>query len=65
MGEDRSVSESLLQFIETSYTLVVEFPLSSFACEAGQWNNDVTVLVDEMAVEIGEAKEGMNILNFL
>ena len=44
-------------------TIIREIPLDVFSSESGEWNDYVGVSVNESAIEIGKAKEGLDILN--
>ena len=64
MSDHQSTSECLFISSESIPAVVGEVPQSSFPGEAGQWDDDVGVVVDESSVEIGEAEEGLDVLDF-
>ena len=64
VNEHQCRGERIFQAEEGLPTVVGEVPRNSFSGEAGERDHDVRVALDEPAVEIGEAKEGLNVLDF-
>lgn len=62
MSEDRSGSEGTFELLERG-TVVGENPRSVFLRESSQRDNNVRVVEDELAVEIGKAKERLDVLH--
>ena len=46
-------------------TVIGEFPRSVFVGKPCKGNNNVGVVVDELAIKVLESEEGLNVLNFL
>ena len=63
MGEDGRGSKCILKGVESAATGVVEVPRRVLARQAREWNDKVGVIMDETAIEIGEAKEGLDVLH--
>jgi len=65
MREDRSLGKSLLEGAECGVGLGIPVPRCVFAGEASEGYNDVGIVEDETSVEVGKAKEGLNLLEIL
>ena len=65
MREDWSLGKSLLEGAEQGVGLGIPVPRCVFAGEASKGYDDVGIVEDEMSVEVGEAKEGLNLLEIL
>ena len=65
MNEHWCGCECILQVKEGLLTIIGEVPRNSFLGEMSERDHDVQVALDEPAVKIGEAKEGLNVLDFL
>ena len=65
VNEHQCGGEHIFQVEEGLPTVVGEVPRNSFLGEAGERDHNVQVALDEPVVEIGEAKEGLNVLDFL
>src|SRR5882672_7536162 len=65
MGKDRSCSESLFKCFKGSTALIRKVPGGTLVGKTRKWNCDFGISVNEMMVEVGETKEGLNILDFL
>ena len=52
--EDGSFGESLLKHVESFLALQTPFPRCILAEEAGEWNNDARVIVNESSIEISK-----------
>ncbi|KIK75127.1 hypothetical protein PAXRUDRAFT_173708 [Paxillus rubicundulus Ve08.2h10] len=50
---------------ESRAAFIGEVPQSVLLGEAGERNNNVRIIIDETAVEVGEAKEGLDVLDFM
>jgi hypothetical protein len=50
--------------LECNPAVLSELPWNSFPSKACKRNSNTGVIVNEMTVEIGEAEEGLNILDF-
>ena len=46
-------------------TLIGEVPGNTLAGETCEWNGDSGVTIDELTIEVGETKEGLNVLDFV
>src|SRR5882724_10288177 len=64
MGKDRSCGESLFKCFKGRMALIREMPGATLAGKVHKQNCDFGISVNEMTVEIGKAKEGLNILDF-
>ena len=53
----------ILQVKKELLTVIREVPENSFMDEVGERDHNVRVALDEPAVEVGEAKEGLNVLD--
>jgi hypothetical protein len=62
--EDGCGGESSLQGIEGAATVVGKQPRSTLASKASKRNNNVGIIMNKTAVEVGEAKERLNVFNF-
>jgi len=65
MREDRSLGKSLLEGVEHGVGLGIPVPRCILAGEASKGYNDVRIVEDETLVEVGKAKEGLNLLDIL
>jgi len=65
MHEDRSLGKSLLEGAERGVGLGIPVPRCVFAGEASKGYDNVGIVEDETSVEVGEAKEGLNLLEIL
>jgi len=65
MCEDQSLGKSLLEGVECGVSLGIPVPRRILAGEASEGHNNVGIVEDEMSVEVGEAKEGLNLLEIL
>jgi len=65
MHEDQSLGNSLLEGAECGISLGIPFPRYMFASEVSKGYNDVRVVENGMSVEVGKAKEGLNLLEIL
>ena len=65
VNEHQCGGERIFQAEEGLPTVVREVPRNSFSDKAGERDHDVQVALDEPVVEIGKAKEGLNVLDFL
>jgi len=65
MHEDQSLSKSLLEGAEHEVGLGIPVPRYVLVSEASEGYNDVGVVENETLVEVGKAKEGLNLLEIL
>jgi len=65
MHEDQSLGKSLLEGAERGVSLGIPVPRYVLVSEAGEGYNDVGIVENEMSVEVGKAKEGLNLLEVL
>jgi len=65
MRENRSLGKSLLEGAERGVGLGIPVPRCVFAGEVSKRYNDVGIVENEMSIEVGEAKEGLNLLEIL
>jgi len=65
MGKDWSCGESLVKSFKGIVALIREMPGGTLVGKMHKWNCDFRISVNEVMVEIGEAKERLNILDFL
>jgi len=65
MHEDQSLGKSLLEGVEHGVGLGIPVPRRIFAGEVSEGYDDVRIVEDETSVEVGEAKEGLNLLEIL
>ena len=65
MVEDGSRSEGLLEGAEGCIRLAGPDELDPFASEGGEGGGEKGVVEDELAVEVGEAQEGLDLLHRL
>ncbi|KIK77042.1 hypothetical protein PAXRUDRAFT_168022, partial [Paxillus rubicundulus Ve08.2h10] len=61
----RSRGGGIFQMPESSATFIGEVPWSIFPGEVGEQNNDVRIIENEVAVDIGETKEGLDVFKLL
>ena len=54
VSEDRSFGESLLRHVENFLALQTPFPRRILVEEAGEWNNNARVIVNESSIEISK-----------
>ena len=64
MGKDQSCGESLFKCFKGGMALIGEMPGGTLLGKTREWNCDFGISVNEMMVEIGKAKEGLNDLDF-
>ena len=65
MCEDWSLGKSLLEGVKHGISLGIPVPRYVFAGEASMGHNDVRIVENETSIEVGEAKEGLNLLEIL
>ena len=65
MAEDGGRCEGLLDGAEGGIRMAGPDELDPFACEGGEGSGQRGVVEDELAVEVGEAKEGLDLLHRL
>ena len=65
MHENRSLGKSLLEGVERGVGLGIPVPRCVLVSEASKRYNDVGIAENEMSIEVGEAKEGLNLLEVL
>ena len=63
MRENRSGGKGRLERFKGFSSVVSEVPFDSFASESSERNDDIGVIGDEATIEIGEAKEGLDVLH--
>jgi len=63
MGEDWSGGECIFEEVEGVAGFLVEVEGGTFVSKAGEWNNDVGVVVNESTVEVSEAQEGLDVFH--
>ncbi|KIO11691.1 hypothetical protein M404DRAFT_126476 [Pisolithus tinctorius Marx 270] len=61
MSENRSGAEGILQAEESGAALLGKTPRNTLSREASERNDNVGVVINESSVEIGEAKEGLDV----
>ena len=64
MGKYRSGGEGSLQGFKRLPGIIGEVPCYTLPGETGQRNDNVGIVGNEPAVEVSEAKEGLNVLHF-
>src|SRR5882724_11024128 len=64
MGKDWSCGESLFKCFKGGMALIGEMPGGTLAGKMHERDCDFRISVNEMTVEIGKAKEGLNVLDF-
>ena len=64
VNEHQCRGKRIIQAEEGLPTIIGEVSRNSFLGEVGERDHNVQVTLDEPAVEIGEAKEGLNVLDF-
>ena len=64
MNEHWYKGEHIFQVEEGLLTVVGQVPRNSFLGEVGERDHNVQVALDEPVVKIGEAKEGLDVLDF-
>ncbi|KIK76764.1 hypothetical protein PAXRUDRAFT_168812, partial [Paxillus rubicundulus Ve08.2h10] len=57
MSQNGSRGEGIFQMLESRAAFVREVPQSIFPSEVGEWNNDVGIIINEVAVEVGKTEE--------
>ena len=65
VNEHQHGGKHILQVKEGLPTIIGEVPRNSFSGEVGERDHNIQVVLDEPAVKIGKAKEGLNVLDFL
>src|SRR5882724_11567748 len=65
MGKDRSCGESLFKCFKGRMALIREMPGGTLVGKMRERDCDFGISINEMTVEIGKAKEGLNVLDFL
>jgi len=65
MCENQSLGKSLLEGAEHGVSLGIPVPRCIFVGEASKGYNDVRIVENEMLIEVGEAEEGLNLLEVL
>jgi len=65
MGKDQSCGESLFKCFKGGMALIGEMPGSNLVGKTCKWNCDFGISINEVMVEVGKAKERLNILDFL
>jgi len=63
VSEDRHSDEGMLESIERMLTVLREVPKSIFLGEPGKRDHNVRVVEYKLAVEIGKAQEGLDVLH--
>ena len=63
MGKDQSCGESLFKCFK-GMALIGEMPGGTLVGKMSKWNCDFRISVNEGMVEVGKAKERLNILDF-
>jgi hypothetical protein len=61
--ENWSGRESIFEEVEGVTGLFSKVKGDAFVREAGKWDDDVGIVVDESMVEVGEAEEGLDIFD--
>src|SRR5882724_9863817 len=64
MGKDWSCGESLLKCFKGRVALIREMPRGTLVGKTHNQNSDFRISVNKATVEVGKAKEGLNILDF-
>ena len=64
VSENGSHGKGFLQQIEGFLSLIGKLEWDPFTGEAGERDNDIGVVENDVSVEIGEAEEGLNVSNF-
>ena len=65
MRENWSLGKSLLEGAECGVCLGIPVPRCVFVSEVSKRYNDVGIVENETSVEVGEAKEGLDLLEIL
>src|SRR5882724_10199626 len=65
MGKDRSCGETLFKCFKGRMAFIGEMPGVNLVGKTCKQNCDFGISINEMMVEVGKAKEGLNILDFL
>ncbi|KIK75997.1 hypothetical protein PAXRUDRAFT_74074, partial [Paxillus rubicundulus Ve08.2h10] len=65
MSKNGSGSEGIFQVPESGAAFIGEVPRSVFPSEVSKQNNNVRIIEDEAAVEVGKTKEGLDVSDFL
>ncbi|KIO03940.1 hypothetical protein M404DRAFT_144517 [Pisolithus tinctorius Marx 270] len=63
MSENRSGAEGILQVEESGVALLRKVPRSTLLHEVSEWNDNVRVVINELSIEIGKTKEGLDVLH--
>src|SRR5882724_60183 len=64
MGKDQSCGESLFKCFKGRLAIIGEMPWGTLAGKTHERDCDFGISIDEMMVEVGKAKEGLNVLDF-
>src|SRR5882724_141337 len=64
MGQDQSCGEHLFKCFKGGLALIGEMPRGMLAGKMHEQNCDFRISVNEVMVEVGEAEERLNILDF-
>jgi hypothetical protein len=64
MGEEWCMCEFLLEFVEGCAAFAIEVPRGILSRQTSEGSGDFRVAIDEPAVEVGKAKEGLNVFDF-
>src|SRR5882724_355396 len=64
MGKDQSCCESLFKCFKGGMVLIREIPRDTLVGKMHKWNCDFGISINETMVEVGKAKEILNILDF-
>ena len=64
MRQNWGGGERFLEVLECGVALVGEAPDSAFPSKTSERNNDLRVIVDESAMKVCEAQEGLYIMDF-
>src|ERR1700710_852526 len=63
MCEDRCGSKCILERVESAATGIVEIPRRVLTRETRERNDKIRIIMDETAIKIGKAKEGLDVLH--
>ena len=64
MGKYWCMCELFLELVECCAAFAIEVPQGILLCQMSERNGDFGVSIDEPAVEVGKAKEGLNVFDF-